>query len=116
MRERRITPFVVLLIILRFVTPLFSQTQQVRNPQHRNDITMVNHASTVQVPVVVYFYVDDNFCGSSYIYNGTVTCTYYDGGHHMSARVRTADGQEHSIAEGDTVLDYNDFSWVVEMH
>lgn len=80
---------------------------------HYNDITMVDQISTVQTPVVFFFYVDKQLCGSTYVYNGTVTCTYRDGNHHLEARVKLADGTERTVYQEDIDLDHYNYTWTI---
>jgi hypothetical protein len=82
---------------------------------HYNDITFVNHVSTLQLPVVVFCYVDNELAGTTYIYNGIVTTTVHDGQHHVDFRIKTSDGVEHVLGQTDIVLDYNDYTLTMEM-
>lgn len=103
--------FPVLLICLAFALP--APAQQI-DPSHYNDITFVNHISTVKLPVVVFCYVDNQLAGTTFVYNGTVTTTVHDGQHHLDYRVKTSDGAEHILGQEDIVLNYNDYTLTME--
>jgi hypothetical protein len=99
------------MICLAFALPSTAQI----DTNHRNDITFVNHISTVKLPVTVFCYVDSELAGTTFIYNGTVTTTVHDGQHHLDFRVKTADGVEHILGSRDIVLDHNDYTLTMEM-
>jgi hypothetical protein len=101
----------VLATLAAFAPPAAAQ---VRDSNHYNQITLVDHVSTVQVPVVLFFYVDSQLVGSTYVYNGTVTTEVHDGQHHLEVRVKTADGVERIVERTDIVLDYNDYTWTID--